>query len=82
LKASVAERAQKERTQSKHGDAPFLKATADMQPLFVNSPQTKGIAMLRTLTKLAQFWSNYRYYRLMGIHVQEAWNLARLTLPD
>jgi hypothetical protein len=44
--------------------------------------QMKGTIMMRTLSRLAKFYGNYRYYRQMGVHTIEAWNLARLTLPD
>lgn len=38
--------------------------------------------MLRSLAKLARFLGNYRYYRQMGMHTQEAWHHAKMTLPD
>lgn len=37
--------------------------------------------MMRTLTRLARLYENYRYYRQMGAHMQEAWSLAKMTLP-
>jgi len=42
----------------------------------------KGKIMLRTFSKLARFFGNYRYYRQLGIHSQEAWHLAKMTLPE
>ncbi len=38
--------------------------------------------MFRTLASLFRFLGNYRYYRNLGIHTQQAWNLAKSTLPD
>lgn len=38
--------------------------------------------MLRTWLSFTRFVENYRYYRKMGICAQEAWCLARLTLPE
>ncbi len=38
--------------------------------------------MLRTFSHLARLFENYRYYRQLGVHVQEAWHLAKVTLPD
>lgn len=38
--------------------------------------------MFRTLSNLTRFFENYRYYRHLGIHAQEAWRLAKVTLPD
>jgi hypothetical protein len=38
--------------------------------------------MFRTLSNIARFYGNYRYYRHMGVHILEAWQLAKLTLPD
>lgn len=37
--------------------------------------------MFRTLANLARFYENYRYYRQRGMHAQEAWQLAKVTLP-
>ena len=38
--------------------------------------------MLRTITNLARLLENYRYYRQLGMHAQQAWQLAKVTLPD
>jgi hypothetical protein len=38
--------------------------------------------MLRKLSKIFNFYENYRYYRHLGIQSQQAWQLARVTLPD
>ena len=38
--------------------------------------------MFRTLANIARFFENYRYYRNQGMHAQQAWQLAKVTLPD
>ncbi len=38
--------------------------------------------MLRILDRLFLLYENYRQFRQMGVHFQQAWQLARLTLPD
>ncbi len=40
----------------------------------------KGVIM-RTFSRLARLFENYRYYRQLGAHMQEAWQLAKMTLP-
>jgi hypothetical protein len=42
----------------------------------------KGKDMIRSFSRIARFYGNYRYYRLLGIHMQEAWYLAKMTLPE
>ncbi|MDO8990309.1 MAG: hypothetical protein Q7U91_11835 [Sideroxyarcus sp.] len=44
--------------------------------------KSKGTDMLRKLAKLFNFYENYRYYRHLGIQSQQAWQLAKVTLPD
>ena len=51
-------------------------------PHFVKPQQAKGKIMLRIFSRLARFFGNYRYYRQMGAHAQEAWYLAKMTLPE
>ena len=38
--------------------------------------------MLRAIVELARFFENYRYYRHLGMQVQEAWHMAKITLPE
>ena len=38
--------------------------------------------MLRIFVRFARLLDNYRYYRNSGIHVREAWYLAKVTLPE
>lgn len=37
--------------------------------------------MTRTITMLARFIGNYRFYRGKGYNVKASWNLAGMTLP-
>ena len=41
----------------------------------------QGAIMLRTLANFLRFIENYRYYRQQGIHPNDAWSLAKKTLP-
>ena len=38
--------------------------------------------MMRLMDRLFRLYGNYRHYRHMGIDSQQAWHLAKLTLPD
>lgn len=38
--------------------------------------------MMRILDRLFRLYENYRHYRQMGIDSQQAWQLAKLTLPE
>ena len=38
--------------------------------------------MGRTFSNLVRFFGNYRYYRNLGMGTQQAWQLAKMTLPD
>ncbi len=37
--------------------------------------------MVRALARIVRLYENYRYYRHLGAHMHEAWNLAKMTLP-
>jgi hypothetical protein len=65
-----------------HGDVPSGLRQLSCGPEFMKPQYAKGMAMLRSLAKLARFFGNYRYYRQLGMHAQEAWHLAKMTLPD
>jgi hypothetical protein len=38
--------------------------------------------MFRAFENIARFFENYRFYRNLGMHAQQAWQLAKVTLPD
>jgi hypothetical protein len=38
--------------------------------------------MMNALSKFARLLGNYRYYRHLGIPTREAWEMAKVTLPD
>jgi hypothetical protein len=62
------------------GNTPFRITVSSRKHL--RAVQMKGQIMLSTLANLARLFENYRYYRNLGIDIQEAWRLAKVTLPD